>query len=53
MKRIFLTILLIGVSPPRAAAAASGVFKESLSQPAALAFRQPLPAVALAKFGEA
>jgi hypothetical protein len=36
MRRLFMTILVIGVSLPVAAAAASGAFRESLSEPAAM-----------------
>jgi len=36
MKRLFLTISVIGVSLPVAAVAASGAFRESLSEPAAM-----------------
>jgi hypothetical protein len=47
MKRMFLTILLIGVSPSLAASAASGAFKESVSERAAIVlFGSGLPGLA-------
>ncbi len=36
MKKLFLTIVVVGVSLPVAAAAASGAFRESLSEPLAM-----------------